>query len=257
MIYSSKKVLPIFLLMFSLTSCGPSLPALPDDPNSESTATLPDDNTQAVADPSPNVTESQPETEPPPPSAPTNPPELSEREQILKLYDYVDPSRIVPDKHLEEAVIYYHKNKAKLKNPNYLSVIDFSKSSTQKRFYIINMASGSVWNIHVAHGKGSDSDHDGFAEKFSNVSGSNASSLGFYRTTETYEGSNGYSLRLDGLSSTNSNANPRAIVIHGASYVQDSNVIQGRSWGCPAVSMANRTKLINLIKGGSLIYAGN
>lgn len=257
MIYSSRKVLPIFLLMLSLTSCGPSLPVLPDDPNNEPTATVPDNNTQAVTEPAPTVTESQPEAEIPPPSTPTNPPELSEREQILKHYDYVDPNRIVPDKHLEEAVIYYHKNKAKLKNPNYLSVIDFSKSSTQKRFYIINMTSGSVWNIHVAHGKGSDSNHDGFAEKFSNVSGSNASSLGFYRTTETYEGSNGYSLRLDGLSSTNSNANPRAIVIHGANYVQDSNVIQGRSWGCPAVSMANRTKLINLIKGGSLIYAGN
>jgi hypothetical protein len=119
------------------------------------------------------------------------------------------------------------------------------------------METGAVWNIHVAHGKGSDSDHDGFAEKFSNVNNSNATSLGFYKTAETYQGSHGYSLRLDGLSSTNSNARSRSIVVHGASYVEDKERIQGRSWGCPAVSMANYTKVINLIKGGSLILAVN
>ncbi|MCP5916770.1 murein L,D-transpeptidase catalytic domain family protein, partial [Klebsiella pneumoniae] len=74
------------------------------------------------------------------------------------------------------------------------------------RFFIVDMNSGSVWPLHVAHGKGSDSNHDGYAEKFSNTSGSNASSLGYYITAETYNGSNGYSLRLDGMSSTNSNA---------------------------------------------------
>jgi hypothetical protein len=179
----------------------------------------------------------------------------SEREEILKIYAYVDPTHIVPDRHLEEALIYYHKNKASLKNKNILSIIDFSQSSTQKRWYFINMQTGAVWNIHVAHGKGSDSNHDGYAEKFSNVSGSNATSLGFYRTAETYNGANGYSLRLDGLSSTNSRARERAIVVHGASYVQDTSVVQGRSWGCPAVSTANTQKVINLIKGGSLIYA--
>ena len=119
------------------------------------------------------------------------------------------------------------------------------------------METGSVWNIHVSHGKGSDSNHDGLAEKFSNVSGSNASSLGFYKTAETYQGKHGYSLRLDGLSETNSKARPRAIVVHGADYVKDKEVIQGRSWGCPAVSRMHSKKVIDLIKNGSLILAVN
>lgn len=262
MICSPKKAISIFFMTLSISACGPGMPVLPDDPNNEPTAVTPvrdgnnqDNNSQETSDipKVPNVSEPLPPSSqtPPPQSAPA----LGEREEILKLYDYVDPNRIVPDKHLEEAILYYHKNKSKLKNSSVLSVIDFGQSSSQKRFYIINMTTGTVWNIHVSHGKGSDSDHDGYAEKFSNTSGSNASSLGFYLTAETYEGSNGYSLRLDGLSSTNSNARARAVVVHGASYVQDSAVIQGRSWGCPAVSTANRTKVINLIKGGSLIYA--
>lgn len=264
MLRSLIKTFSILVLTLSLSACGPGTPVLPDDPNNEPTAATPGNETDRQGN-SQEVTEipNIPDTAiVPPESSPTSPaldpapaPALTEREEILKLYDYVDPNRIVPDKHLEEAILYYHQRKAKLKNSSVLSVIDFSQSSTEKRFHIINMSTGSVWSLHVSHGKGSDSDHDGYAEKFSNTSGSNATSLGFYQTAETYEGSNGYSLRLDGLSSTNSNARTRAVVVHGASYVQDSKVIQGRSWGCPAVSMANRTKVINLIKGGSLIYA--
>src|SRR5690606_28831407 len=114
--------------------------------------------------------------------------------------------------------------------------------SNKKRLHVINMSTGAGWSLHVAHGKGSDKNHDAYAERFSNTSGSNASSLGAYLTAETYSGSNGYSLRLDGLSTTNSNARRRAVVVHGASYVKDSNVKQGRSWGCPAVSKANNRK---------------
>lgn len=240
MSFTTSKILISTALLFSLAACGPGIPALPDDPENEPVAAAGEMDMSSLSEVSEQSTVVL---------------SLSEREQILKKYDYVDPDKIVPTRHLEEALLYYDKNKTSLKNQNVLSVIDFGQKSTQKRWYLITMSTGAVWNIHVSHGKGSDSDHDGFAEKFSNVSGSNATSLGFYRTAETYSGNHGYSLRLDGLSSTNSRARARAIVIHGASYVQDSAVIQGRSWGCPAVSSANRTKVINLIKGGSLIYA--
>lgn len=252
MSFSPTKVLLSIAVMLTLSACGPGVPVLPDDPNNEPVAAAPDDsnnNGQGSVE-LPSVT--PPAVVNPPPTATAN-----TRAEILKLYDYVDPTHIVPTKKLEDVIIYFHQNKSKFQNQNVISVIDFSQKSTQKRWYFINLSNGSVWNVHVAHGKGSDSTHDGFAKTFSNVSGSNASSLGFYKTAETYQGSNGYSLRLDGLSSTNSNARSRAIVVHGAAYVQDSAVIQGRSWGCPAVSMANRDKVINLIKGGSLIYAAN
>lgn len=175
--------------------------------------------------------------------------------EILKTYDYVDPKRQINTQALSEALLYYHNNSAKIRNKRYLSIIDFSKRSTDARFFIINMESGEVWAIHTAHGKGSDSDHDGYAEKFSNKSGSNASSLGYYLAAETYYGKHGLSLKLDGLSTTNSKARARAVVIHGASYVKEAKVIQGRSWGCPAVAMNLRDKVINTLKGDSLIYA--
>lgn len=239
-----KLLLPIAMI-FTLAACGPGMVALPDDPTNEPVAEEPGtDGDQASGGIDlPSVTPEEPAVE------------LSEREEILKLYNHLDPSHIVPTEGLEEAVLYFHKNQSTFKNKYVISVLDFSKSSTKKRWHFIDMKTGAVWSVHVSHGKGSDSDHDGYAEKFSNVSGSNASSIGFYKTAETYQGSNGYSLRLDGMSSTNSNARPRAIVVHGADYVQDQSVVQGRSWGCPAVSQANRDKVIDLIKGGSLIYA--
>lgn len=178
-----------------------------------------------------------------------------DRAAILNKYSFLDPRREVPQNLLEAAVEYYDANLAHIPNKNFLSVIDFSRNSAKTRFFVINMSTGAVWSMHVAHGKGSDTNHDGYAEKFSNIEGSNMSSLGMYLTAETYTGRNGYSLRLDGLSSTNSNARDRAIVIHGASYVSEENEIQGRSAGCPAVTHANRDKLINQIKEGSLIYA--
>lgn len=241
-----KLLLPVAMTL-TLAACGNGMPvALPDDPTNELVSVNPgtDENESSGSTDLPSVT---------PPEQPSV--GLSEREQILKIYDHLDGKHIVPTKALEEAVLYFHKNKSSFKNQNVISVLDFSQSSTKKRWYFIDMKTGSVWNVHVSHGKGSDVNHDGYAEKFSNVSGSNASSLGFYKTAETYQGSNGYSLRLDGLSTTNSKARPRAIVVHGADYVQDQAVIQGRSWGCPAVSQGNRDKVINLIKGGSLIYA--
>ncbi|MDG0818122.1 murein L,D-transpeptidase catalytic domain-containing protein [Bdellovibrio svalbardensis] len=179
----------------------------------------------------------------------------SDRAAILAKYAYLDPKHLVPTKALEDAVVYFEQNKSKFSNRNYISVINYGQSSKEARFYMVDMNSGGVWAIHTAHGKGSDANHDGYAEKFSNTSGSNASSLGYMRTGETYIGSHGLSLKLDGLSSTNSNVRARSIVIHPAAYVSEASVIQGRSWGCPAVLPAYRDKVIAALKNGSLIYA--
>lgn len=247
-----------FLLSVSvvLSGCGNAVERLPDDPDTEATPIEREGVTDLPSEtPAPVLT--TPITTVPETPVPVTPPDVREDKEtsVLSLYDHLDPNRIVPEKALREAVVYYHANKSKFPNSNVLSVIDFNQSSTQKRFYVIDLKTGAVWNLHVSHGKGSDSNHDGFAEKFSNVPNSNATSLGFYKTAETYQGKHGYSLRLDGLSTTNSKARARAIVIHGATYVQDKAVIQGRSWGCPAISMANHKTLINRVKGGSLIYA--
>ncbi len=226
----------IFGCLLAITACGNQMAQLPDDPTEEVESTESMKQGPAIT-PAPQVS-------------------VMEEAQILARYSHLDPQRLIQDKHLKAALVYFDKNQSLIKNKNFLSVIDFSKTSKQARFYIIDMKTGSVWAIHTSHGKGSDSNHDGMAEKFSNSSGSNASSLGFYLAAETYSGKYGLSLRLDGLSSTNSNARRRAVVIHGANYVQESTVVQGRSWGCPAVTMNYRDRVVKSLKGGSLIYAG-
>ncbi len=191
-----------------------------------------------------------------PPSSPSpspTPPPAPPRSK----YAHLDPKRLVPRHLLERAVNYFDANQSKLNNKNFITVIDFSKHSGQRRFFLVNMKSGDVEALHTSHGKNSDPDHNGYADEFSNVSGSNMSSLGFYVTGGTYQGGNGYSLYLDGLSSTNSNARARAIVIHGADYVSPSFSKQGRSFGCPALDMALHRRVIDQIKGKSLIYAAN
>lgn len=154
------------------------------------------------------------------------------------------------------ALEYFKNNQDKIKNKKYIGVIDFSKHSSKARFFIMKVEDESVMAIHVAHGSGSDPDNDGYATLFSNVDGSLKSSLGFYLTGELYTGKHGKSMRLHGLSSTNSNALSRAVVIHGADYVKEADVQAGRSWGCPAVAQEKIGEVINLLKGGALIYGG-
>jgi hypothetical protein len=170
-------------------------------------------------------------------------------------YSYVDPQHVVPAKPLAAALKFYKSDKAKIGNPGYLSVIDYTQPSRNKRLYVINMRTGAVERFLVAHGKGSDPDHTGYAKVFSNEDKTYASSLGFYLTGGTYNGDNGYSMQLYGQDPTNSNAFSRSIVMHGAKYVDPSLSVLGRSWGCPAVELAVHTRLIDKLKGGSVIYA--
>lgn len=148
-------------------------------------------------------------------------------------------------------------NSIEAPNKKLLSIIDYSKPSTEKRFFIIDLENHKLlYNTLVAHGKKS-----GYvnATKFSNRIGSHKSSLGFFRTGNSYYGKRGYSLQLEGLEKgINDNARSRGIVIHGANYVDErianGNGVIGRSWGCPSVSNKISKKVIDLLRGGSLLY---
>ena len=148
-------------------------------------------------------------------------------------------------------------NSIEAPNKKLLSIIDYSKPSNEKRFFIIDVENRKLlYNTLVAHGKKS-----GYinATKFSNKYGSHKSSLGFFRTGKSYYGKRGYSLELEGLENgINDNAKLRGIVIHGAKYVDErlanGNGVIGRSWGCPAVSKKLSKQIINLLKGGSLLF---
>lgn len=153
---------------------------------------------------------------------------------------------------------YYSLEKeGSLNNAGLLTVIDFSRPSTQKRFYTIDLKKHKVrYHTYVAHGRNTGQN---MATEFSNIPHSNQSSLGFYVTGETYVGSKGYSLRLDGKEkSFNDNIRSRAVVIHAADYATESWIDRygrlGRSQGCPALPPGISKDVINTIKNKTAIF---
>lgn len=138
-----------------------------------------------------------------------------------------------------------------------LTIIDFSQPSSNERMFIIDMNSLKLLcSSVVSHGRNSGTV---YATDFSNVNGSYKSSLGFYLTGNVYKGRNGYSLALDGLEEgINDKARERAIVVHGAGYCNPDIVrnggMLGRSLGCPAVPVNMTRKIIDMIKGGSVMF---
>ena len=145
-----------------------------------------------------------------------------------------------------------------VKNPATLTIIDYSKASVEPRMWVLDLRSRALlYEELVSHGQGSGGN---LATRFSNTPESHQTSLGLYVTDQPYVGRNGYSLRLDGLDrGFNDRARERAIVMHGAPYV-NANVARslgrlGRSHGCPAVRDDVARELIDRVKGGSLVFA--
>jgi hypothetical protein len=145
-----------------------------------------------------------------------------------------------------------------LQAPPTLTLIDYSLPSTTPRLWVFDLRSGKLlFNELVAHGRNSG---DNIATRFSDAMESRETSLGLFRTADTYVGHNGYSLRLDGLEpGFNGNARERAIVMHGAPYV-DANIAKangrlGRSWGCPALREAVAHRVIDTVRGGGVIFS--
>ncbi|MDY5795771.1 MAG: murein L,D-transpeptidase catalytic domain family protein [Fusobacterium gastrosuis] len=143
------------------------------------------------------------------------------------------------------------------KTSEYLVIVDYSKPSSEKRFYLLDLANGKIlYNSRVAHSKTSGVETP---IKFSNDPNSFESSLGFYLTLGEYNGAYGHSLRLKGLEENiNSNAEERAIVLHGGNIANDSYFktygILGRSLGCPVLPTNIINDVIALIKNGTVLY---
>ena len=151
----------------------------------------------------------------------------------------------------------YLQAKKLLNNTNVLTIVDYSKPSSQKRLYVLDMNEGKIlFNTLVAHGKNSGLE---YATNFSNSDKSHKTSLGFFITLNTYTGGNGYSLKLKGCEKgINDKALARAIVVHGAEYADESflhnNGFLGRSYGCPAIPEKLSKKIIDTIKNGSCMF---
>lgn len=178
---------------------------------------------------------------------------------ISQLYNKIGLKGVMPYELFRQGVSGY--NKIEKKKP-IITLIDFSQASSDERIYVIDMQNETLlYKTHVSHGRNSG---DKYATSFSNVEGSFKSSLGFFLTSQTYQGKNGYSLKLSGLEEDiNDNAEKRCIVMHGAKYANPSTIKYsgrlGRSLGCPALPQSVSAEIIDVIKGGSVlfIYANN
>jgi len=142
---------------------------------------------------------------------------------------------------------------------DFIGVVDFSLPSSERRFHVVDLRNGQVESYRVAHGQGSDPDHSGYLERFSNDFGSHATSNGTYTTGEYYDGKYGLSMKTNGLDWSNSNADPRAIVIHNAWYAEPETLAAhgklGRSQGCFAFSRDDQWKVMHRLGGGRMIFA--
>ena len=142
---------------------------------------------------------------------------------------------------------------------DWMGIVDFTRPSSDPRFHVVDLQNGTVETHLVAHGRGSDPDHSGFLERFSNRPGSEATSEGTYTTAEYYEGKYGLSMKVAGLDATNNNAYNRAIVIHNAWYAEPDMIAQhgklGRSEGCFAFSRADQWEVMRKLAGGRMIFA--
>lgn len=180
---------------------------------------------------------------------------MNKMEAYADLYRSMRLEGVIKWKAFRQAVIGYYKIENRRKD--ILTLIDFSRPSTEKRLFVIDMKQRKLlFSSVVSHGKNSG---DNYATSFSNEYGSYKSSLGFYLTESTYQGKNGYSLILNGLEKgINDRARERSIVMHGAVYADPSVVNKGgrlgRSFGCPAVPQKLSRPIIDAIKGGSVMY---
>jgi hypothetical protein len=154
-----------------------------------------------------------------------------------------------------KAALDQHRIRAR----DYMGIADFSLPSSEARFHVVDLRSGQVESYRVAHGSGSDPNHNGFLDRFSNEFGSYATSNGTYTTGEYYHGKYGLSMKTHGHDWSNYNAEPRAIVIHNAWYAEPTVLAAhgklGRSQGCFAFSREDQWPVMRKLAGGRMIYA--
>src|SRR4029077_20633360 len=117
----------------------------------------------------------------------------------------------IPHEAMDIAFEYFRDHADQIKNKDYITIIDFDQPSTAKRMHVIDLKTGAVEDLLVAHVKQSG---ENYATTFSNESGSNMSSLGIYLTDKpTPTSKRGMALLLDGMEPTNDRARRREIIL--------------------------------------------
>lgn len=119
----------------------------------------------------------------------------------------------------------------------YVFIADFGLPQQAKRFFVIDMKSRKIIKAGLCCNGRTDA---AGRVMYSNAANSHCSSKGIYQLAERYTGTFGVAYKLDGLSTTNSNARKRNVVLHSHECVP--NVEDGsfncQSFGCPTLNPA-------------------
>lgn len=154
---------------------------------------------------------------------------------------------------------YYKVQKIHPNRPPIITIIDYSKPSTVRRLWVINLKADKIL-LHDYIGHGSNSGHNR-PTKFSNQRESLQSSIGLLLTeNKPYRGQYGHALRVIGLEKGfNNNVAVRNIVIHSSPYINEEftriHKRLARSRGCFLVSRRIINTLLETIQGGTLILS--
>lgn len=159
-----------------------------------------------------------------------------------------------------QALTALDRHGTRISHRDRIAVADYALNSGEQRFHVVGVESGQIEASYlVSHGRGSDPANSGFVERFSNRPGSNASSAGSFVTGDVYYGKHGPSRRLHGLDPENDLAFERAIVIHGADYVDHSMAVSqgrvGRSLGCFAFEISKIGEVLEHLGPGRLLFS--
>jgi hypothetical protein len=201
----------------------------------------------AQASPGPISVSPQPLAVPPPPPVALGP--------------VLDPDYLIRRPLMHAALDALKRHGDRIERQDRIYIVDFQAHSSRPRLFRLDLVTGKATAFRTAHGRGSDPAHTGYAQRFSNVPESNASSVGAYLTAGQAWGSkHGPNVLLDGLDPTNSEVRDRAIIVHAADYCEPTYLAAtgklGRSFGCFAVSQADLNALRPDMDGGRLLFAG-
>jgi hypothetical protein len=136
-------------------------------------------------------------------------------------------------------------------NTEYFIIIDYSIHSGFRRGFLMDKDHNLHKSFLVAHGSGGGT-KDGIPRSFSNIEGSNSSSLG----TAVLDGRDnsqwGIKIKywLKGLDETNSNLKKRIVVLHSWDGIPDENIYPNEivsSQGCPTISNNTLTTIDSLV----------
>jgi hypothetical protein len=132
-------------------------------------------------------------------------------------------------------------------------IIDYSIHSGNNRGFLVNISSKNIIkSFLVAHGSGM-GEKKGVPSGFSNIEGSNASSLGMAVIDGRDYSNWGINVKywLKGLDTSNYNLRKRVVVLHSWEGIPDNPIYPStivNSQGCPTVSNNSMRYLDNLIK---------